>query len=576
MDRRLVNPSRSHPSLAHKSTQDWDDDLQWLVKTMQKTKELRNASVPISRLLPDDMLLAIFLEAQCMIWDTMAGSNRWLFLSLVCRRWRSVALDYQHFWRRIYVGHSTSQDCVNQLLLRSGTVPLVVVLRRSTIWRNLPVWDHVKRIEHLTLEICPDGAALGVPLTDAPLLESFTIVARQMPVYLDPFDHAYSRPLPPFALVPLRTLPKLAKVAIEKWNQPFSALKDVLPPCLQELTVKLKEVPSYAELESTLSGLRYLELLGLHTGRTESRSRSGPNTISLPRMRTIRLTGSTSACIFFVSVLAAPATAAFYVAPIETTRLRDYTSLCDAIRNRSYGHAKYPFDVTWRIEQIGEWITWAIWLGYSPENGRLAVSSFQPTVEVTLPNDSFELFCTPLAQQKVRTLVIMGLNINEGPRWTKFFTSLEGVEKVWLVNAHLNAYVHRWLGRRVIQWEPSTLLFPDLKHLQFSQTCFDTEASASDRGALLGDESCAVSWKWLKSYLAQRKEEEIGLSELVLEDAYGLQREHMHELRESVTRVVLNGVQFVFEQQMEPMGSHPAAAQTTEDRSSGVSESVLA
>lgn len=125
--------------VAHKSPFDWDVDIQHLLETLQQTKSLRNAAVPINRLLPADVLRMILLEAQSMIWQGRQGTNRWMSLCWVCQHWRHIALGYQWFWRKICINYGTSAVCITYMLELSGSVPLVVVLQGSSQWRGLPM-----------------------------------------------------------------------------------------------------------------------------------------------------------------------------------------------------------------------------------------------------------------------------------------------------------------------------------------------------------------------------------------------------------------------------------------------------
>lgn len=384
-------------------------------------------------------------------------------------------------------------------------------------------------------------------LDGAPLLKTFHFRSRSLATH----GYAAAKTLPPFAFAPLKQLPKLVSVVLEWRTESFAALKDVLPASLRELTVTLKDVPPYAELDATLSGLSILETLSLNTGDTDPESIFGPGTIPRPEIRTLRITGTTSACVFFTNVLSTPETATLHLSPTHKMR-QSRLILGSMVREKLMGQVQEPATMTWGIAQAGTEIVLSIWLSLTVKTRILACPD-RPAAEVTLESEgnTFELFCSALGPLDVHYLILRSLNPNEEIRWTTLFMSLESIKVLVFPNAHLATSIHCWLDRRVYQLPP-TILFPNLTQLTFVYTKFAHADDGSPSGPPRREGwKRAVSWEWLKAYLAKRKEEEVEPSWLVLENVTGLQTANLHELKGLVRNVTLNGERTVLEESID-------------------------
>ena len=77
-----------------------DDELISLKQSARALKSHRNALFPISRLLPPEILAAIFSFLSSSA-NKEASHLELIYVSHVCRQWRETALNHPHLWSHI-------------------------------------------------------------------------------------------------------------------------------------------------------------------------------------------------------------------------------------------------------------------------------------------------------------------------------------------------------------------------------------------------------------------------------------------------------------------------------------------
>ena len=534
-----------------KSPQDWDEDIQKLLEAVQKAKQMRNASAPINRILPPELLRAIMLETQRATWevDNGSGSNYWVSLCRVCQYWKRIAIDYHYLWRRICVDHSASEAFLDRVLNRSANAPLVVVVRNPTLWRNSPISQSADRISDLRMEFTLYAGALDMFRNGAPLLQTITFQPRsRRPVLATPHGGIGSNATSSI-FAPLKRMPQLRNLVLGEWNDSFVALKDVLPSTLRELTVTVTEVPTYAELHAALAEVPNLEVLWLDTGHDDPETRLSTDTISMPNIRKLGITGTPLACTFLLNVLETPEKAKVVIRPSSSTQQGDCVLLVNTLRAKLLADFEACPSLSLQFNQSATHTRLYIWVVLREPKRRTLAGKSRAAVELVLDahtNNTLDIFCGGFAGLlDVRSLTIRSLSPNQELRWTGFFLSFDCLVTLCFSCAHLSTSTLRWLDRRVLQHPPS-ILFPSITQLRFSDTMFYTAHGTDgdpDSSPQTEARKRAVSWDWLKEYLAMRAEEPgtACIIWLVLHNVTGIRKEDVYELRGSLNYVLLNG-----------------------------------
>ncbi|KAI0281242.1 hypothetical protein BGY98DRAFT_1075479 [Russula aff. rugulosa BPL654] len=85
-------------------------------------KSRHNELAPISRL-PCELLATIFSFLSIFAWNERSGVLAWIYVTLVCRRWRETALNHPRLWSHINLTELTLVGMV-EILSRAKMAPL--------------------------------------------------------------------------------------------------------------------------------------------------------------------------------------------------------------------------------------------------------------------------------------------------------------------------------------------------------------------------------------------------------------------------------------------------------------------
>lgn len=219
-----------------------------------RDSELRNSPTTIN-LLPLDVLL--------LIPTHLASLSDRLRVTLVCRRWRRVFLQYAQLWSQLHLAGNTNQDLLTTLLERAKRFPLDITLDYSEppihgvallspfaqqighLTVNDACGDDIQNLSMaisgflpslhtLTIEDNGDDASLRPP--SAPIYPLFEGAANVKEFVLDTFN---SLILPHFAFPNLTTFKFLTWERLEAF--PASLLLNFLEasPSLQEISMEI-------------------------------------------------------------------------------------------------------------------------------------------------------------------------------------------------------------------------------------------------------------------------------------------------------------------------------------------------
>ncbi|RDX51807.1 hypothetical protein OH76DRAFT_1417154 [Lentinus brumalis] len=229
------------------------------------------------------------------------NTSRICLITFVCRRWRSLARDYPHFWSRI---DGTKRDRLDLFLRLSRSVPVSLVLSAE-----LPDIGDIlalqgPRIRRLDLAVPPPMAAM------VPLLLSFTATS------LDCLTIAYSqdvqdsdRPSDPVALFDSEVVPLKALMI---YNAPNWLPQNHFPK-LTHLHMGLRTHCDHPRISSVCDFLRntpnltHLHIHGIPSLRRFTHRPVPAAPVSLPNLRSLTVAfGAFDAAIALATSLVVP------------------------------------------------------------------------------------------------------------------------------------------------------------------------------------------------------------------------------------------------------------------------------
>ncbi|KAI0048789.1 hypothetical protein FA95DRAFT_1516858 [Auriscalpium vulgare] len=265
----------------------------------------RNALAPIS-ILPDELLGEIFVN--CAVTDDVFSTAS-VSISLVCRRWASVASSHAKLWS--YVGHYSPADWsrTNLRLRRSKEHPLTCdfsIAGENSAWDvSTVLLAHGHRVRHLNIHTAVDRDGLETAFAHIETLPMLNTLSLS----LDAGEH-YD--LPGFMLdggaPQLRNI-SLYGIGFTGWNH-LSNLTE-LKLCQRADGNALLPAPSFGEFSSFLRRSPQLRTLKLdhflpHTIAIDI-SIDGENAvIDLPHLESLQLTDSLEQMQSLLQVLTIP------------------------------------------------------------------------------------------------------------------------------------------------------------------------------------------------------------------------------------------------------------------------------
>lgn len=286
--------------------------LQTIVKHAEAVRDLKtnlNALSPVARL-PPELLIEIFVQYKLLRGASSKSAVAWQTIAHVCRHWRAVALECSSLWGSLDM--FAEPECINTFLDRSRQTPLSVHgLQLPVRDQHLPLLGSLmQRVEYLPLFI-HDRASRAPALTRfAPFLRGLSLETDSVHsgVRLDQDFTVVSDLLFGDAAPHLERLNIRAQF---EWHHTFHH------PNMRDLRIfrpRYHDEPSSITLD-VLEAMPQLEVLILKHCVPEDMppSRPGDRMISLPRLRSITVSGETVASANFVTHLDIPSDASVRV-----------------------------------------------------------------------------------------------------------------------------------------------------------------------------------------------------------------------------------------------------------------------
>lgn len=532
---------------------------------------MRNAASRVNGL-PPEILYTIFEEYQKLPYtsdDAFPDHRRWT-PAHVCRYWRQLALKDPHFWRRITVSKFTSQNCLEEQLRRAGSMPLMVYVRTHPLhcdddatadWKLTldRVLRELPRIQTLSVLHDDDDlvtyvvSALNV---DTPILSELSIILecdyRHMPE-----DHPYVLALP--------NAPRLSIVELDLPRVHAIQRTPALKSSLKQLYLSQNTSPEHGNLQAALSGLPYLEDLHIsvhhlrNAGVVKDVFIERP--ISMPRLRTIQLTGYPSDCALILNSLSIPKHCTIDINCTDG-RLQDASSLGSALATKGWGNNKdgnLPSVDLMLDTELPAVFKLSAWRGAGKALNVLAEMEYHRgglTVEMSSEHWVMDtLFHSSALLPQARRLVL-----GDTTPLVIRFSQMDNVEEISLKHnesqsPHVLVAV---LKKRVRQVAP-TLLFPKLRVIHLPSVTFETEwvpitpipwevdlelqhARHLERQvAKKPSKPVSISLRSLTTALQMRKKHGIPVSSLILANPIGLERRDLRSLGGIVDTVTLDG-----------------------------------
>ncbi|KAF7790848.1 hypothetical protein EIP86_001805 [Pleurotus ostreatoroseus] len=321
-----------------KTLEEWDVDVQQLTEHIRTHKIARNASRPINRL-SKETLLAIFAYYQTLHCDHPDALRRW-WPAHICHQWRQLALEQPQFWQRVVVWPSLSVGDLEMLLGRSVNAPLTVRVvggySYDSGWKSL-----VRALQEL-------------PRTQSLLVETASSFGMT-PYVLSALNGVDTPHLSELSVIPTRyefhDSRSLKGLELKQYDV-------VRRPTLREVSLALKTVPDHAHLRAMLHALPQLETLRIWLpGSQEIRTTElfVKDRISMPRLVSLHLSGSTPVCTRLFHSLSIPSNCAVHLDLLRLyiKRPNDASLLGRNIFARLWGD-QWKFDAANDVDEVND------------------------------------------------------------------------------------------------------------------------------------------------------------------------------------------------------------------------------
>ncbi|KAI0349525.1 hypothetical protein OH77DRAFT_1431987 [Trametes cingulata] len=501
-----------------------------------------NGMALIARL-PPELLSEVFLHIVRWAFEDIAasyylssGGSRfytWITVSHVCRAWRAVALGTPRLWSHIVL---TRSPVFVEVFKRSKKAPLVVLAPVPSLARQTAeLLNHVllepARLQDLRLYapahiVRSTCKKLTGPL---PLLENVILADHSYPVsgYTEDSD---ALPPPTSFCAPLSKLRSLeiCRLAMS-WQNP------VLSSTITELVVigrfdMQRFLGSFDDLLGaleTLSHLRVLELADSIPMLPEDTTKlpTPQRVIALPELRRLALTGPTLDCAFLVNHLSFPAHTRIFLRGYYLDADQEFLR---TVQNHSARSGKL---LAVRLSRaFSRTFVMKGWL--TPES-----QSFDPFVEVQLDAPNSYNAASKLARHALFASVrVLTIDVNYY-QWT-WRTVLAGFPGVRTLSVHghpdklLSALCATRKPRNKHDHLPSQLPLPLLEVMKLSDVSISRPLP--DGLTFLHD---------LEDWLLLRCNHEMPITDLHLNDCYGVTKEDVARLAQIVTNVTWDGAE---------------------------------
>ena len=316
--------------------------LQWEIEAL---KSRHNSIAPVSRL-PAEILYRIFLAVRTATLYTPPFRNRarWIRVTHVCQRWRSIGLDCVSLW--LDLEDFMHPALMDEILTRSKNGLLSVTFHtldgsqgaRTTLQRALSRADRIRCL-HLTAETSTREhlqKAISYCSANAPVLEGLTLIcygqARiTLPQGLSAEGAPFVRKLEisncgiPWCKLPITST--LTKLSLSDGK----ARSGKLRPTVSEFYASLRRMPS----------LRNLDLSGyLPTPGAICPGSAPPSPLEFPALETLCLSDHEQSVNAFFRTIRVPSSAQMHVNLLG--RVQDENSLRELIQSiaLSWGGAR--------------------------------------------------------------------------------------------------------------------------------------------------------------------------------------------------------------------------------------------